>query len=152
LTSVPWQRAGVASGTNNTVRQVGSAFGVAVIGAVLVAQISSVGRADLAANPIIPDTVKAYLQTVLDSGLTGGITPSLPSNLTIPVLEAIRTVFDDAITQGTRLAALVAAIFVSLGAASSLLIPNTKPQIVITKVVGTERKSPGEEASPQSEK
>jgi MFS family permease len=102
LMSVPWQKAGVASGTNNTVRQVGSAFGVAVIGAVLVAQVSSVGQG-----------------------------------------AAIKTVFD-AITQGTRSASLVAASFVSLGAVSSLLIPNAKPRIVSTKVVPAEQKSSSE--------
>src|SRR5947199_7047944 len=50
LLSIPWQKAGVGSGANNTVRQIGSAFGIAVIGAVLVAQISAVGMADLTAS------------------------------------------------------------------------------------------------------
>src|SRR5437870_8717200 len=45
LLSIPWQKAGVGSGANNTVRQIGSAFGIAVIGAVFVAQISAVGKA-----------------------------------------------------------------------------------------------------------
>src|SRR5439155_18447517 len=48
LQSIPWLKAGVGSGANNTVSQIGSAFGIAVIGAVLVAQISTVGVADLA--------------------------------------------------------------------------------------------------------
>src|SRR6266487_6331170 len=30
LLSIPWQKAGIGSGANNTVRQVGSAFGIAV--------------------------------------------------------------------------------------------------------------------------
>src|SRR6266581_54801 len=68
LQSIPWQKAGVGSGENNTVRQIGSAFGIAVIGAVLVAQISAVGQADIAASTIIPASLKAGLETVLSSG------------------------------------------------------------------------------------
>ena len=126
LGSVPWQRAGVASGTNNTVRQIGSAFGVAVIGAVLVATISAVGQADLAASTIIPDQFKASLAQAFNSGLTGGLLSSIPPGLTAAQLAAVITVFNDAITQGTRWAAFTASIFVALGAASSLLIPNAK--------------------------
>ncbi len=126
LGSVPWQRAGVASGTNNTVRQIGSAFGVAVIGAVLVATISAVGQADLAASTIIPNQFKASLGNALNSGLTGGIAQSLPPGLTGTQLAAVIAVIKDAITQGTRWAAFTASIFVALGAVSSLLIPNAK--------------------------
>ncbi len=135
LGSVPWQKAGVASGTNNTVRQIGSAFGVAVIGAVLVAQISAVGTADLAASSIIPNALKAGLESALNSGLAGGAAPSLPANIVgTPLAAAIIGVFNDAITQGVRWAALTAAIFVSMGALSSVLIPNSKSKV--EKVVG----------------
>src|SRR5947199_8960596 len=72
LISIPWQKAGVGSGANHTVRQVGSAFGIAVIGAVLVAIISSVGQADVAASSL-PETLKATLDQVLSGGLSGGV-------------------------------------------------------------------------------
>src|SRR5437667_6826694 len=125
LLSIPWQKAGVGSGANNTVRQLGSAFGIAVIGAVLVAQISAVGQADIAASTIIPASLKAGLETVLSSGLSGGIDPSFIASFgrNAPVVLSI---LYDAITQGTRWAAFTAGIFVSLGAISSLLIPNPK--------------------------
>ena len=129
LTSVPWQKAGVGSGANGTVRQVGSAFGVAVIGAVLVAQIASIGQADLAASPIIPSALKASLSAVFNAGLVGGAAPSLPAGVAgTPIGSAITAIFNDAITQGTRWAAITAGIFVSLGAVSSLLIPNVRPR------------------------
>ncbi len=129
LTSVPWQKAGVGSGANGTVRQVGSAFGVAVIGAVLVAQIASIGQADLAASPIIPAALKASLSAVFNAGLVGGAAPSLPAGVAgTPLGSAIMAIFNDAITQGTRWAAITAGIFVSLGAVSSLLIPNVRPK------------------------
>jgi hypothetical protein len=124
LATVPWQKAGIGSGINNTLRQVGSAFGVAVIGAVLVSVLVSVGKADLAASTVIPDNVKTALTQVLSSGLSGGVS-SHPVGAG-PLGQAIGYVFDDAITNGTKWAALTAAVFVSLGAICSLFIPNTK--------------------------
>src|SRR5881409_1710256 len=125
LMSIPWQKAGVGSGANNTVRQVGSAFGIAVIGAVLVAIISSVGQADVAASSL-PATLKATLDQVLSGGLSGGVGQVPPGLEGTPLAATIQGVFNDAITQGTRWAAFTAAIFVSFGALSSLLIPNPR--------------------------
>jgi EmrB/QacA subfamily drug resistance transporter len=124
LMSVPFQKAGIGSGANNTVRQVGSAFGIAVIGAVLVAEISTVGQADLAANAMIPIALKMNLSNMLNSGLAGGVAPTINFTTFGTLAPAILFVFNDAITQGTRWAALTAAIFVSFGALASLLIPN----------------------------
>ena len=74
LMSIPWQKAGVGSGANNTVRQIGSAFGIAVIGAILVAQISAVGQADLAASAVNFGPMTSVLKDALNSGLSGGMT------------------------------------------------------------------------------
>ena len=128
LASVPWQKAGEGSGINNTVRQVGSAFGTAIIGAVMVTVLASVGTAHLAADTVIPAATKAHLQSVLNSGLTGGVgTTKFPSG-SGAVGQAITSVFDDAITEGAKWAAFTAATFVSLGAIFSLFLPNVKPQ------------------------
>jgi EmrB/QacA subfamily drug resistance transporter len=130
LMSVPFQKAGVGSGANNTVRQVGSAFGIAVIGAVLVAIISSVGQADVATNIAQGVLPTGGLQTLLDNNLSSGLSGSIPQLLTQisqvspSSIPAVVRVLNDAITQGTRWAALTAAIFVSFGALASLLIPN----------------------------
>src|SRR6266851_4733381 len=145
LLSIPWQKAGVGSGANNTVRQIGSAFGIAVIGAVLVAQISSVGQADLAAaGTAIPDSLKALLITAFNAGLSGGIDPSFVTRLG-PYASIILPMVYDAITQGTRWAAFTAGIFVSLGALSSLLIPDPRPkqQKVAPKVVAEQSQTVG---------
>jgi hypothetical protein len=128
LSSVPWQKAGMGSGINNTVRQVGSAFGVAIIGAVLVAVMASVGTADLNASTVIPESIKAHLQTVLNNGLSGGLSStSFPSG-SGAMAQAITSIFDSAITQGTKWAAFTAGAFVSLGAIFSLFLPNVKAQ------------------------
>jgi EmrB/QacA subfamily drug resistance transporter len=126
LGSIPWQKAGVGSGANNTVRQIGSAFGIAVIGAVLVAQISSVGVADLAASTApFTQVQRILLSNALNSGLTGGIDPLFLAKFGPNALYVLPILFD-AIADGTRWAAFTAGIFVSLGAVSSLLIPNPK--------------------------
>jgi EmrB/QacA subfamily drug resistance transporter len=126
LGSIPWQKAGVGSGANNTVRQIGSAFGIAVIGAVLVAQISSVGLADLAASTApFTQVQRILLSNALNSGLTGGIDPLFLAKFGPNALYVLPILFD-AIADGTRWAAFTAGIFVSLGAISSLLIPNPK--------------------------
>jgi MFS family permease len=125
LSDLPREHAGMGSGANNTVRQLGSAFGIAFIGAVLTTQIASTGTAALAAATQIPAALKPVLQSVLNSGLGGGLSsaPSVPPG---PVADAISSVFYQAITQGTRSAALVAGVFCGLGAISSLLIPKAK--------------------------
>ena len=126
LQSIPWQKAGVGSGANNTVRQIGSAFGIAVIGAVLVAQISTVGVADLATSTAsFSVQQRVALTAALNSGLSGGIDPSFLA-LFGGNVPAVLSILYDAITQGARWAAFTAGIFVSLGAISSLLIPNPK--------------------------
>jgi EmrB/QacA subfamily drug resistance transporter len=126
LQSIPWQKAGVGSGANNTVRQIGSAFGIAVIGAVLVAQISAVGLADLATSTAnFTFQQRSVLTAALNSGLSGGIDPSFMALFGTKAPFALSILFD-AIAQGTRWAAFTAGIFVSLGAMSSLLIPNPK--------------------------
>src|SRR5713101_8165210 len=127
LMSVPWQKAGVGSGANNTVRQIGSAFGIAVIGAILVAQVSAVGQADIAANSAIQGPLKTMLIGALNSGLSGGIDQSLIASFGVNG-PAVLNIIYDAITQGTRWAAFTAGIFVSLGALSSLLIPDPRPK------------------------
>ena len=127
LMSIPWQKAGVGSGANNTVRQIGSAFGIAVIGAILVAQVSAVGQADIAANSAIQGPLKTMLIGALNSGLSGGIDQSFIASFGANG-PAVLNIIYDAITQGTRWAAFTAGIFVSLGALSSLLIPDPRPK------------------------
>jgi EmrB/QacA subfamily drug resistance transporter len=127
LLSIPWQKAGVGSGAANTVRQIGSAFGIAVIGAILVAQISAVGQADLASSSVNFGLMGSVLKAALSSGLSGGLDQSLIISFG-PLWPAARDIIFHALTEGTRWAAFTAGIFVSLGALSSLLIPDPRPK------------------------
>jgi len=123
LASVPFQKAGVAAAANNTIRQISAAFGVAVLGAVMVSQISTVGQADLAVTSL-PLAIKASLTSLLNSGLTGGTAPVLPPGVNPVTVSTVHGIITDAITQGARWATFTAGIFVALGAVSSLLIPS----------------------------
>ena len=148
LMSIPWQKAGVGSGANNTVRQIGSAFGIAVIGAILVAQISAVGQADLAASTVNFGPMTSVLKAALNSGLSGGIDRSFIAAFGVN-WPAARDIIFGALTQGTRWAAFTAGIFVTLGALSSLLIPDPRPKRtklapkVMTEVPQTVRRTLG---------
>jgi len=145
LMSIPWQKAGVGSGANNTVRQIGSAFGIAVIGAILVAQISAVGQAELAASTVnFGQMGIASLKAAFNSGLSGGIDPAFIASFGTNWPAAMQIIFD-ALTQGTRWAAFTAGIFVSLGALSSLLIPDPRPKQVkvAPKVIVREHQATG---------
>jgi len=127
LGSVPPQNAGMGSGAHNTMRQLGAAFGVAIIGAVLAGQVSAIGQAQLQASSVIPSYIKSALVPVFKQGLIGGSAPALPASVAnSPLAVAIPGVFNSAITQGVRYAALAAGVFVSLGAISSLLLPNDR--------------------------
>lgn len=144
LMSIPWQKAGVGSGAANTVRQIGSAFGIAVIGAILVAQISAIGQADLASSAVNFGPLASILKSALNSGLSGGIDRSFIT-LFGANWPAAQNIIFDALTQGTRWAAFTAGIFVSLGALSSLLIPDPRPkqQRVAPKVVAQQSQTAG---------
>jgi EmrB/QacA subfamily drug resistance transporter len=141
LMSIPWQKAGVGSGANNTVRQIGSAFGIAVIGAILVAQMSVVGQADLASSSVNFGPMASVLKAALNSGLSGGIDKSFIASFGVNAPAALAIIYD-ALTQGTRWAAFTAGIFVSLGALSSLLIPDPRPkqQKVAPRAIATNPK------------
>jgi len=144
LMSIPWQKAGVGSGANNTVRQIGSAFGIAVIGAILVAQISAVGQADLGSSAVNFGPMASVLKAAFNSGLSGGLDQSLIASFG-PLWPAARYIIFDALTQGTRWAAFTAGIFVLLGAMSSLLIPDPRPkqQKVAPKIMAEQPQTVG---------
>ena len=147
LSDIPPQNYGEGSGANNTLRQVGAAIGVAILGAVLASSISTTGAALLSQNTVIPAVIKPAIQSNFDAGSAssssvptisiqgggngqpgvGGPPPgSFPSIAVIG--KEIKGIYDIAATDGTRNAARLASFFVFLGACSSLLIPGRRRQ------------------------
>ncbi|HEY3831612.1 MAG TPA: MFS transporter [Acidimicrobiia bacterium] len=120
LSDIPPRKAGSASGAAGMVRQVGTALGIALIGAIFVSQAVSHVRHDLARAPGIPVAAREQIVHGVSSGIGGGAPPHT-STAHAAQVEAIVT---DAITEAARPAIAFAAIVVMIGALLSLLVPN----------------------------
>jgi EmrB/QacA subfamily drug resistance transporter len=128
LSEVPAARLGAGSGANNTLRQIGSALGIAVIGAVLGAGLSASARDRLAASTDVPDAVKTAIVSSLDKGATLGegavsVSGAPPGIEKTAAFKRVQLIIKESFVDAAREAALVAGLFVLLGAVSSLLIP-----------------------------
>jgi MFS family permease len=132
LAEIPPASTGVAGGTNSTVRQVGSALGVSVIGSLLAVQTvrsttSAIRHADL------PARVKATaLQGIQASGT--GYSPGRSRHA--PVLHSI---IEHGVTSGARWALLFTAAVLGIGAVVSFLIPDlgrpgAAPSVVVPDI------------------
>jgi MFS family permease len=123
LSDIDKEKAGVASGTNTTVRQVGSALGIAVIGSLLNAQT-------------IKHAVRSVRTIDLPSGVQSATIARLHAkgvNFTPPrgtqQAVALRHALEQSVVAGARPALLFAAAVVALGGFLSLLIPNIGPLV-----------------------
>lgn len=122
MVDVPNDKAGQGSGSQSTVRQIGSALGIAVIGTTLFAATQA--SLDSRLKDIgTPDAVNTFVSNgVVDSA--GGIIPSLSKilpNMHVTAAQAadITTASGAAFSDGARWAALSAALFLLIGLAST---------------------------------
>jgi EmrB/QacA subfamily drug resistance transporter len=116
-------KAGVASGTNTTVRQVGAALGIAVIGSLLNAQ--TIKHAVRSVRTIaLPHNVQtATIERIRAKGVNFAPLPGMPRAQGIALTRAL----ERSVVAGARPALLFAAAVVTLGAFLSLLIPDIGP-------------------------
>lgn len=140
LSEVPAGQLGVASGANNTIRQVGAALGIAIIGAVLTAQITAAARVEVSNSTVLPAPLKAQIMLAVEKGsiseFSDGQPPTAaaqgaqnaaatdPGAGNTPLAIEMNRIFRDSFVSGARASARTAAFFVFLGALSSLFIPN----------------------------
>ena len=144
LSEIPREGTGSASGVLNTIRQVGSALGIAVIGAVLSAQIVSNVTTNINHISGLPQSQKnAIISKAGDGGISYSNTTPATNTAAIPlqiasnpVLRAafiakektvgnqIKSAVNDSLASSIGVSIRVGAIFVSIGALLSLLIPN----------------------------
>jgi EmrB/QacA subfamily drug resistance transporter len=119
LFDVEPDKAGVASGANSTVRQVGSALGVAIIGSVLSTQTRRHATSAIRATTV-PAAVK---QRALDAVRRGGVgSASAPPQL--------QRAIESAVAAASRPSLLIAAGIVVVGAALSFLIPPVDQRVL----------------------
>jgi MFS family permease len=123
LSEIPSEGTGTASGANTTVRQVGSALGVAMVGTILTVQTVSHALSSLK-QAALPAAIKA--QAIAGVHTYGsGFAP--PANIEPAHAATIRSAVEHGVLHGTRVALLFAFIAVAIGSLLSLLIPNTPP-------------------------
>ncbi len=120
LSEIPKESSGVASGTNTTMRQVGAALGVAVIGSLLVVQTLHQATSRIrGAN--LPAAVKAHAIAGVHALGTSYTPPASASPHDASVLQHLVQL---SVASATRFALMFAIIVVAIGALLSFLIPN----------------------------
>ncbi len=122
LSEIPDEHAGSASGANTTVRQVGSALGVSVIGALLTARTIAAATSGLASTSL-PAAVKAQAAAGVRAFGSGYSPPAAVGRANAAV---VRHAISGGVVSGTRWALIFAAVVIALGALMSLLIPNER--------------------------
>jgi EmrB/QacA subfamily drug resistance transporter len=149
LSDIPISLSGIASGANSTLRQVGSALGIAILGTVLFATLVGHSADNIAAS--LPDVDPACRQLVVDlvdesagqilpvlrepsqaagTGFGGGAGALPPDQAAcfrdpafLAALPSTALPIEQAFVDATRAAGLVATGFVLLGVVLSLLLP-----------------------------
>ncbi len=125
LSDIPPQKAGSASGAAGMVRQVGTALGIALIGAIFVSQAASHVRHDLAADKTIPPAVREQVIGGVNEGIGGGAAPAGAADTAIG--QRISKLVANSVADASRPAVSFAGLVVTAGALISLLVPNIPP-------------------------
>lgn len=114
LADVPVERSGQGSGTQSTSRQVGSAFGIAILGTVLFSTLGA--QFDTALGDLgVPEPRRSQLVSAVQDS-AGAVIPGLAADpSSAPAADAAKTAF----TNATQVAALTAAGFLVIGLAAS---------------------------------
>ncbi|MEC3951721.1 MFS transporter [Nocardia sp. CDC153] len=120
LADVPPDNSGQGSATQSTVRQVGSAFGTALIGALLSAALAHDLPKRLSKVPDLPKQSADTLAIATRESAGGAIAGVREHHGAAAILDALTRAFTDS----TRTTLLAAALFLLLGLASATLIPN----------------------------
>lgn len=126
LSAVPTSLAGEASGANATMRQVGSAIGIAVIGAVFTSALT-LGITDrINADLAIPEPAKQKIIEVAHESSTQLGSQNSQSTLPPSVVVAIKSDINESLVSASKAAVGMAFVFVLAGSVASLVIPAQK--------------------------
>ncbi|MFB8005598.1 MFS transporter [Nocardia sp. NPDC056000] len=123
LADVPPENSGQGSATQSTVRQVGSAFGIAVIGALLSVALGNDLPKRLDDVKDLPASAADTLATATRESAGGAISGVRDHDGAAAVLDALERGFTDA----TRTTLLAAALFLLIGLAAATRIPYRSP-------------------------
>jgi hypothetical protein len=123
LSDIDPDKAGVGSGTNATVRQVGWALGTATFAGLLSAQSIRHGVAALKTAALAPATKASAVAQLQERGVNF----HAPTGASARDAVSLQHIVDAAVAAGARPALLFGAGVVSLGALLSTLIPTVPP-------------------------
>jgi DHA2 family methylenomycin A resistance protein-like MFS transporter len=130
MSTVPTARAGMASATFNTTRQVGGVFGIALLGTIVTGRFAAELRGSLGAMGL-SQTITEKIVTVAQNGQgAAGTFPPTPGVDT----SAIRAAIGDSFTTGLHRGLWICGIVVLLGAVlSAVTIRGTSPQAQLAR-------------------
>jgi EmrB/QacA subfamily drug resistance transporter len=124
LSAVEPARAGMAAGLTNTLRQVGTATGVAVLGAVYASRVNTATLHALAGHPAVPPGAVDRLAAAVASGAGTRVSAAVPPGARDVVIHAARA----GTAGGLNDVLLCAAAFAVLGAIAGFAFgPARKP-------------------------
>jgi predicted MFS family arabinose efflux permease len=112
LSTVPEEQSGVASGVNDTFRQVGIAAGTAAMGALFLA------RAQTKVSELLPGTSAAQARGLADGVALGGLPNSTPAHVLAAAREGFFAGFNEIL--------FVAGIVAAAGAVAALILVSTR--------------------------
>ena len=139
MVDVPMEKTGQGSGSQSTVRQIGSALGIAVIGTMLFAGTGTSLENRLDDLGVASSIQAGVVDAVVDSA--GAAIPQISKSLLTTQVDqttadAVQSASGEAFTDGARIAAYFAAGFLVLGFLSSFRLGRS------AKVVAPETSSP----------
>lgn len=123
LGHVPAAFSGMAAGATNTARQLGSVVGVAALGALVNAKLSSDFGSDLATRGVPPELRHAIINILRTGGAgAAGLDIAHPPTSIKPLVDAATTAFRN----GVHWALLVSAVLILVAGALAALIPRAE--------------------------
>ncbi len=132
LSAVSIQQVGEASGVNNTMRQVGSSLGAAIIGAALLSSLGVNISAGIEKSMIIPSAAKqqiAHMVSQQTSSIEFGSGLHVGNNTSPYIVSEIKKITNDATVIATKESLFYAILVACLGFLTGMLLPNTKPHL-----------------------
>ena len=128
LSAVSVEQSGEASGVNNTLRQIGSSFGSAIIGAALISTLTNSIISDLQSSAVIPTTDKPQIiEKVKNQGSNIEFQqPRLDSKTPPEIRKEILDTTHNATVKGNKVALAFTALFATIGLLFSTILPSIK--------------------------
>ncbi len=120
LHDVPVDESGQASGLQSSVRQLGSALGVAVLGGLLIGTLGRATEANLTALSLPPAAVDSVTTAVTESAGT-----AIAGLQAQPALAAVAQAASDAMISASRLTTAFAAVALVIGLLATFRLPRT---------------------------